>query len=86
MQIAINPNIYGSAQIYAERKGLNLTTVIENFLVQFMSSAKEQTIEKKHREIEITPGAAWFEHNKPLNITDEEVDKIRYEHIMEKYK
>ena len=86
MQIAINPNIYGSAQIYAERKGLNLTTVIENFLVQFMSSAKEQTIEKKHREIEITPGAAWFEHSKPLNITDEEVDKIRYEHIMEKYK
>lgn len=32
MQVAINPNLYGSAQAYAEKRGLNITVVIENFL------------------------------------------------------
>lgn len=42
MQVAINPNIYGPAQLYAKRKGLDITAVIEDFLVKFMSSAKEK--------------------------------------------
>ena len=86
MQIAINPNIYEPALLYAERKGLNLTTVIENFLVQFTASAKEQTQEKKPREIKITPRAAWFKRGNPWNVSDEELDKVRYEYLMEKYK
>ena len=86
MQVAINPNIYGSAQIYAERKGLNLTQVIEEFLVQLTSSAKEQTIAHEPRTIEITPRAAWFKRGNPWKATDEEVDKIKREYLMEKYK
>ena len=38
MQVAINPGLYGSAQRYAEQKGLNLTTVIESFLQRFINS------------------------------------------------
>ena len=38
MQVAINPTLYGSAQTYAEKRGLNLTAVIENFLERFISS------------------------------------------------
>ena len=36
MQVTINPNLYGTAQVYAERKGLNLTAVIEDFLERFI--------------------------------------------------
>lgn len=86
MQVAINPNIYGSAQLYAERKGLDITAVIEDFLVKFMSSAKEQTDASKAKEIEITPRVARLRTGHSWNISDEELDKIRYEYIMEKYK
>lgn len=41
MQVAINPNIYGPARVYAERKGLDITAVIEDFLVKFMSSDED---------------------------------------------
>ncbi len=36
MQVAINPSIYGAAQSYAEKRGLNLTVLIENFLERFI--------------------------------------------------
>ena len=44
MRVAINPSLYGTAQAYAEQKGLNLTLMIENFLERFISKekAKEQ--------------------------------------------
>ena len=38
MQIAINPTLYGSAQVYAEQRGLNLSVIIENFLERLISS------------------------------------------------
>ena len=41
MQVTINPNIYGPAQLYAERRGLDLTAVIEDFLVRFMASDED---------------------------------------------
>lgn len=41
MQVTINPNIYGQAQLYAERRGLDLTAVIEDFLVKFMASDED---------------------------------------------
>lgn len=41
MQVTINPNIYGPAQLYAERRGLDLTAVIEDFLVKFMASDED---------------------------------------------
>ena len=86
MQVAINPNIYSSAQIYAQRKGLTLTQIVEDYLAQLVASAKVQAPAKHHREIEITPGAAWFERGRSLNVTDEELDEMRCEYLMEKYK
>jgi hypothetical protein len=86
MQVAINPNIYGSAQMYAERKGLNLVTEIENFLVQFVDSAKEQVSVNKKQQIEITPKVASLRTGHSWDISDDDLDKVRYEYLMEKYK
>ena len=48
MQVAINPNVYGTAQMYAEQQGLNLAEMIENFLERFITKeeakAKEQEL------------------------------------------
>lgn len=44
MEIAINRNIYQQAQAYAQGKGLNLGSVIENFLVQPIS---RKSVEKE---------------------------------------
>ena len=86
MQVAISPNVYEPAQIYAERRGLSLTKVIEDYLVELVTSAKEQTQQEKINEIEITPRAAWFRRGKPWKASDEEVDKMIHEYLMEKYK
>lgn len=86
MQVTINPNIYGPAQLYAERRGLDLTAVIEDFLVKFMASSKEQAEVKNPNEIELTPGAAWFRRGNPWMASDEEVDSMIREYLMEKYK
>jgi hypothetical protein len=85
MQVAINPNIYEPAQVLAARRGLNLTKVIEDYLVQFMSSAKEQT-QKKKRAIKITPTVARLKTGHSWDVSDEELDQMRYEYLMEKYK
>ena len=44
MEIAINNHIYKQAQVYAQGQGLNLGSVIENFLVRFIS---KKTAEKE---------------------------------------
>lgn len=41
MQIAINPNVYIPAQTFAQQQGLNLTSVIENFLIRFVRENKQ---------------------------------------------
>ena len=43
MQIAINPNVYIPAQTFAQQQGLNLTSVIENFLIRFVRENKQAT-------------------------------------------
>ncbi|MCR5044904.1 MAG: DUF6364 family protein [Bacteroidaceae bacterium] len=46
MEIAINRKVYQQAQMYAQGQGLNLGSVIENFLVQLISknSVKKETV------------------------------------------
>ena len=84
MQVAINPKLYVSAQMYAERQGLNLTKVIEDFLLKFTSSA--QTVEQtKPHAISITPKVASLKTDHRWNISDADLDKMRYEYLMEKY-
>jgi len=43
MQIAINPTLYGSAQTYAEKRGLDLSAIIEKFLERLISSQETTT-------------------------------------------
>ena len=42
MQIAINPSLYGSAQTYAEQRGLDLTIMIENYLKSIVGNTVVQ--------------------------------------------
>ena len=45
MQIAINSEVYRSAQVFAQSQGLNLKAVVENFLISF-ASGKRQSAEQ----------------------------------------
>ena len=40
MNIAISNNIYKEASAYAEKQGISLSSVIENFLMRFVSHSK----------------------------------------------
>ena len=84
MQVAINPSIYGTAQMYAEQRGLNLTVLIENFLERFIK--EKEVAATKERTIEITPKVARLRTGHSWNISDDELDKVRYEYLAEKYK
>jgi len=99
MQVAINPSLYGTAQTYAEQKGLNLTLMIENFLERFINKEKAKAKEQELPDVVtnllgtahgnmagITPKVARLRSGHSWNITDEELDNMRYEYLMEKYK
>ena len=40
MKVAINSKLYQQASVYAQKKGLNLTAVIESFLLRFIDNSK----------------------------------------------
>ena len=83
MQVAINPNLYGTAQAYAEQKGLDLTLMIENFLKRFISKEKSKTQEQDLPDIVASLlGAAHGE------VADDDVNgkEAYYQYIEEKYK
>ena len=83
MQVAINPNLYGTAQAYAEQKGLDLTLMIENFLKRFISKEKSKTQEQDLPDIVASLlGAAQGE------VAEEDLNgkEAYYQYIEEKYK
>ena len=83
MQVAINSNLYGTAQAYAEQKGLDLTLMIENFLKRFISKEKSKTQEQDLPDIVASLlGAAQGE------VADDDVNgkEAYYQYIEEKYK
>ena len=43
MEVVIDSKIYQQASTYAQQQGLNLTSVIENFLVRFVGREKDPT-------------------------------------------
>lgn len=43
MEVAINSQLYQQASVYAQQHGLNITSVIENFLRRFIGHQKETT-------------------------------------------
>ena len=80
MQVAINPNLYGSAQRYAERKGLNLTTVIESFLQRFISN--EETASQQVPDVVLSLLGA----GEPVAEDDLNGRKEFYRYLEEKHK
>lgn len=51
MNVAINSNIYRQASDYAQSQGLNLSDVIENFLVRFIGKSKAIETEQQVPDI-----------------------------------
>ena len=51
MNVAINSNIYRQASDYAQSRGLNLSDVIENFLVRFIGKSKVSEAEQQVPDI-----------------------------------
>ena len=43
MEVIIDSKLYQEALTHAQQQGLNLTSVIENFLVRFVGSSKNTT-------------------------------------------
>ncbi len=86
MQVAINPRLYDTAQTYAEQQGLDLPKLIEGFLEQFMQSVPKPTESKQASSIAITPRVASLITGRSWKISDEELDRMRYEYLEEKYK
>ena len=54
MQVAINPSLYGTAQSYAEQRGLNLTLMIENYLERFINKEKAKAQEQELPDIVVS--------------------------------
>ena len=51
MNVTINSNIYRQASDYAQSRGLNLSDVIENFLVRFIGKSKVSEAEQQVPDI-----------------------------------
>ena len=79
MQVAINPNLYDTAQIYAEKQGLNLTVLIEDFLERFVQSKEEVQKDEIPDVVRNLLGAA-----SPVGKDDINGRKAYYKYIEEK--
>ena len=82
MQVAINPNLYGTAQIYAEQRGLNLTAVIEGFLEHFISAKDDVRDEEVPDVVLSLLGSAQGK----ISENDLNGREAYYHYIEEKYK
>ncbi len=81
MELAINRNIYRQAQAYAQQQGLNLTAVIENFLVRFIGKSQEDANENIPDVVLSLLGAGEAVDAEDLNGRE-----AYYQYLEEKYK
>ncbi len=81
MEITINNNIYKQAHDYAEKHGLNLSTVIENFLLRFIGKNQGPDEEPIPDIVLSLMGAAGSLDNDDLNGRE-----AYYQYLEEKYK
>ena len=81
MQIAINPNVYIPAQAFAQRQGLNLTSVIENFLIRFVKE-NEQVDEQPVPDVVLSLLGA----GEPVAEDDLNGREAYYKYLEEKHK
>lgn len=82
MQVAINPNLYDTAQVYAEQRGLNLTILIENYLERFINKEKAK---EKEQELPDVVVSLLGSTGGQLAKDDLNGRKAYYKHIEEKY-
>ncbi len=80
MEVVINNNIYQQASAYAQQQGLNITAVIENFLLRFIRQGnnKEQPIPDIVQSL-IGAGA-------PIPEEDINAREAYHKYVEEKYK
>ena len=81
MQIAINPEVYRSAQISAQSQGLNLNSVIEDFLINF-ARKKEQTTDHAVPDVVLSLLGA----GEPVGENDLNGREAYYQYLDEKHK
>ncbi len=81
MQIAINPDIYRSAQAFATQQGLSLKTVIEDFLVHFARGEKQAADQAVPDIVLSLLGAG-----EPVQEDDLNGRKAYYQYLEEKHK
>ena len=82
MHIAINPSLYGTAQVYAEKRGLNLSVLIEDFLTSLVrSQSQESSTEQAVPDIVLSLLGA----GQPTAADDLNGRKAYYQYLEEKY-
>ena len=74
-------NVFIQAHAYAEQQGLNLTDVIENFLVRFIGK-NEQAAEETVPDVVLSLLGA----GEPIEDDDLNARKAYYQYLEEKYK
>ena len=82
MDVAINNNIYRQASAYAQQQGLNLTSVIEDFLIRFIKRNKSATTEQSVPDIVLSLLGA----GEPLAEDDLNGREADHLYLEEKYK
>ena len=81
MEVVIDSKIYQQASTYAQQQGLNLTSVIENFLVRFVGREKDTTEQAIPDVVLSLLGAGEKVAEDDLNARE-----AYYEYLEEKYK
>ena len=81
MEVIIDSKLYQQALTYAQQQGLNLTSVIENFLVSFVGGSKK-TNEQAVPDIVLSLLGAGE------SVADEDINarEAYYDYLEEKYK
>ncbi len=81
MEVAIDNGIYNKALETAQRQGLNLNTMIENFLVRFIGKSHKTNTEAIPDVVLSLLGAA-----EPSDSNDLNGHEAYYQYLEEKYK
>jgi len=81
MEVVINNSIYRQASDYARQQGLNLTEVIENFLIHFIGRNQNATKQSVPDVVMSLLGAG-----EPVAEDDLNAREAYYQYLEEKYK
>ncbi len=81
MEVSINSKLYQQASTYAQQQGLNITSVIENFLMRFVGTSKNATNQAVPDVVQSLLGAGEKVSEEDLNARE-----AYYEYLEEKYK